>query len=296
MGEHATLQLSLRRNLEIKLLTTSKEVSLRRLRGFSAPVGAKADVINSVDELLVKLSASPDEKSEHIVLHDLSIPLTDDQLRTLSSLARVYRIGPVGSVGSANTIPGTQAELQAECRLADFFESIIVRRALPHIWSWPPTMRPENLLGWGHAVTQWQPKHGTELAEVGRSFHESLALTGNGRRLIELLTHQALTRLPILDLEVSEATFGCDGAVILMSLTCEFTGAGDINLPAIAAEIRAYQLPLATLTNHGANQIEIMGVAAGNPNLPIAGAGMLLLLDREKRLSTPPSATLPRAV
>ena len=296
MGVHSVLQVSLRRNLEIKLLTASKDVSLRRLRGFSAPVGARADVVGSVDELFDKLQTGNGKKAENIVIHDLSLAMSDDQLRKLNTLARVYRVGPVGSVGSANAVAGTHTEFQAECRLVDFFDSIILRRALPHIWGWPPAMQPENLLGWGHAVTNWQPHHGRELAEVAKSFHHSLALTGNGRRLIELLSHQSSTRLPLLNIEVGEATFGCDGAVVLMSLKCQYVGAGDINVAALAAEIRSYQLPLASLTYHGANRLEIMAVASGNPSLPVASSGTLLLLDRENEAAAPTTATLPRAV
>jgi hypothetical protein len=81
-----------------------------------------------------------------------------------------------------------------------------------------------------------------------------------------------------------------------MSLKCQYVGAGDINVAALAAEIRSYQLPLASLTYHGANRLEIMAVASGNPSLPVASSGTLLLLDRENEAAALTTATLPRAV
>ncbi len=285
-----------RGNLEIKLLTTSKDVSLRRLRGFAAPVGAKADIIGSIDELLTKLKNGSIDSFSNIVLHDTAVRITDDQLRQLNKMARVYRIGPIGSVGSANAVTGTHTEFQIECGLAEFFDSIIVRRALPHVWCWPSSLRAENLLGWGHATTSWSANQPQELAEVAQNFHQSIALTGSGRRLIELLTHQAATRIPELDLVVTDATFGCDGALILMSLKCQLNSASEPDLAALAAEIRSYQMPVAGMIYHGGNSVEIIGMAAGNPSLPIAATGTLLLLNRDQRQGEKTASPLPRAV
>lgn len=296
LGDYSALQLLLRGNLEIKLLTTSKDVSLRRLRGFAAPVGAKADIVSSIEELLTKLKNGDGKQIANIVLHDTSIPVSDDQLRQLNKMARVYRIGPVGSVGSANAVSGTHTEFQIECGLAEFFDSIIVRRSLPHVWGWPPTLHAENLLGWGHAITKWHANQGQDLAEVAQKFHQSIALTGNGRRLIELLSHQASSRLPVLDLEVGEATFGCDGSLVLMSLKCQYNGDNKPDLAALALELRTYQMPMAGLIYHGANCVEIMGVAPGNPNLPIAALGTLLLLNRDQEYAQKAPSALPRAV
>src|SRR5690606_8586380 len=81
-------------NFDLKLLTSSKEVGLRRLRSYSASLGGGAQIFGTFEDLrnvLEKLGHKTAEKpTESIVLYDDSVGLAKEQLKEIEKRARLF--------------------------------------------------------------------------------------------------------------------------------------------------------------------------------------------------------------
>src|SRR5438128_2371177 len=90
---------------DLKLLTSSKEVGLRRLRTYAAALGGGAQIFHTYEDLRRNLESTFTGRRKNIVLHDGTVPLTSPQMLELQHFGRVFVLQPQGQVAK----PGVPA-------------------------------------------------------------------------------------------------------------------------------------------------------------------------------------------
>jgi hypothetical protein len=249
---------------DLKLLTASKEVGLRRLRSYAASLGGGAQIFNSYDDLRRSLEANfTGRRAASIVLHDDTIPLGPTQFEALTRVARVFvlhrpderRLAAVPPAGA----PCWGMESYMQCTLGTFLESPLVRMCMAQLCTGGAPFHLEHLLRWGHASQTWVAKAGERtVGDASFAFIKSLNLTGEARRLTEMFTHFLEASLPALGLAKECVTFGSDGLLTMVTARCtEERGA---NPQAITAELRVHDFPIAVSNRLGERRCEVAGL------------------------------------
>lgn len=284
--------------VDIKLLTTSKDVSLRRLRNFVAPLGGTSQIFHAYEDVLKYLQTVPKPRTQNIIIHDHTVVLTDSELQQLQLLCRVFTLKPEATKNTpAATPPSTDllSETYAECSLNTFFESPVIRRSMAQLVLWPPMFDAGALLGWGHSTQTWQAQSKSRLSEASIAFTRGLCLSGEGRRLVEVFSHHLQTRLPSLQVEVNEVTFGSDGMLVMVSADCQVKPGHDLELATIVDDLRQHQLPINIINHKAADRIEIIGLYYPFFAPPQKGEGVILVFNRQPQQSQIVPAPMPVA-
>ena len=271
--------------VDIKLLTTSKEVGLRRLRNFVAPLGGTSQIFHAYEDILKHLQSATKPRTQNVIIHDHTVALTQAELQKLQLLSRVFLLKPQVTKNSSPVIPiaaDLLSETYAECSLTGFFESPVLRRSMTQLMLWPPKFDAGSLLGWGHASQTWKAQSKGELSEASIAFTRGLCLSGEGRRLVEVFTHHLQTRLPNKQLEVNEVTFGSDGMLVMVSADCQVTPGHDLDLAMIVDDLRQHQLPINIVNHKIADRVEITGLYYPF-SVPSKSTGGIILVFHQQR-------------
>ena len=268
-------------NCELKLLTTSKDVGLRRWRSFAAAFGGTGQIFNAVTDLLQHLNTGKQGANKPIVIYDQTLLLSALDLTRLQQRCRLFFLRPPLTDSGINlpvaTAPAWAAEAYLQCSLAALLESPVVRASLMRLVVHGRAFRIESLLRWGYAMQTCEAS-GQALDRVSLAFNRSLNLNGEARRLSEMFTHFIQARVSQLGLRSELVTFGFDGILTLVAARCEVQGPLDIH--AVAAELRVNDMHI-TMTNRlSGNYLEIAGLF--HPQISSAGKNerMLLVLNR----------------
>ena len=269
--------------VDIKLLTTSKDVGLRRLRNFVAPLGGTSQIFHAYEDVLKQLQTATKSRTQNIIIHDHTVALTQSELQTLQLLSRVFTLKPpVTKMPPAATPPGAEllSEMYAECSLSGFFESPVLRRSMAQLVLWPPRFDAGALLGWGHATQTWKAQSKSGLSQASIAFSRGLCLSGEGRRLVEVFTHHLQTRLPSRQVEVNEVTFGSDGMLVMVSADCQVNPGHDLELGTIVDDLRQHQLPINIVNHKASNRFEIIGLYYPFSAPSQSAGGVILVFNR----------------
>ncbi len=255
-------------NFDLKLLTASKDVGLRRLRSYSASLGGGAQIFHTHEDLRRHLEHLHQERGachhQSIVLHDHSVPLSPAQLAELATRARIFALDqPLGSAPRLPQEDSTQWTLEAylRCSLATFLDSPVVRLSMAHMCRAGRPFGLAQLLRWGHAQTTWQLSGGQgthAISDAGLQFTRQLNLTGEGRRLVEMFSHFASARLQSLGLTSDAVTFGSDGLLIVATARCH--AASDLSVRSVCEELRVHDFPIAVVNRINQHEYEIGGL------------------------------------
>lgn len=212
-------------NFDLKLLTASKEVGLRRLRSYSAALGAGAQIFNTWDDLRRNVESAFNGCRANIVLHDNSVPLTPAQVHELQRFSRVFILQRPEQdnrvVVPANGAPCWDVESYMQCSLAAFLDSPVVRMSMAQMCKAGQPFHLNQLLRWGHAVSTWNKNPRTEVDDASYAFVKNLSLAGEGRRLAEMFTHFLVSSLPGFGVTKESVTFGADGLLVTVIATCQ---------------------------------------------------------------------------
>lgn len=284
--------------VDIKLLTTSKDVGLRRLRNFVAPLGGTSQIFHAYEDVLKHLQTAAKPRTQNIVIHDHTVVLTTTELQQLQLLCRVFTLKSQATKNTPAATPQSAdllSEAYAECSLNAFFESPVVRRSMAQLVLWPPKFEAGALLGWGHASQTWKAQSKSGLSEASVAFTRGLCLSGEGRRLVEVFSHHLQTRLPSLQVEVNEVTFGSDGMLVMVSADCQVKPGHDLELATIVDDLRQHQLPINIIHHKAADRFEIIGLyypfSAPSQN----GGSVILVFNRQREQGQTVPAAIPVA-
>ena len=284
--------------VDIKLLTTSKDVGLRRLRNFVAPLGGTSQIFHAFEDVLRHLQTATRPRIQSIIIHDHTVALTNAELMKLQRLSRVFTLQPQMTKDTqavASPSADLLSEMHAECSLIGFFESPVLRRSMAQLVLWPPKFNAGALLGWGHATQIWKAQSKSGLSEASIAFTRGLSLSGEGRRLVEVFTHHLQTRLPNLQAEVNEVTFGSDGMLVMVSADCQVKPGHGLELDKIVDDLRQHQLPINIVNHKAADRFEIIGLYYPFSAPSKSGGGVILVFNRQQEQSQIVPAPMPVA-
>lgn len=285
-------------HFDLKLLTSSKEVGLRRWRSYAAVLGGSASIFHSYDELYRHLDTDPGNQhaTSRIVLHDHSIELNTTRLEALQRLARVFLLQPAKQQESlpAATSPYWSAESYIRCSTTAMLENPIVRMSLAQM----VTQRAfylEQLLRWGYSSSIWHESDANSLAEHGIKFMRQLALVGESRRLAEMFNHFLHTHLHRLNLVKRRVIFGSDGLLVCVVAQCE--PLANFDLRNAVAELEVHEFPMAVINQLAQGRgLEIAGLYSPIMASEIASERVMMVFRKaDVALSTPNLAIIEKA-
>jgi hypothetical protein len=273
-------------NFDLKLLTSSKEVGLRRLRSYAAALGGGASIFHSHDELRKSLEASasePQTAAFNIVLHDSTLDLAAAEIGELQKRARVFILQrPDETDGKLPPpkAPCWTSESYFRCTLAAFLESPVVRMSMAQMCKGGQPFRLEHLLRWGHAASTWNHEDKTSVADHGISFIHGLSLAGEGRRLTEMFSHFIQARLKGLQLSKQRVIFGSDGLLLTVIAHCRPEPGMDLRT--VVEELKVHDFPIAVVNRLDGDQtVEIAGLYYPFTLPEIAAERILMVFNKE---------------
>ena len=280
---------------EMKLLTTSKEVGLRRLRSYAASLGGSASIFHSYDELYKHLSVcnTTELTSRQVVLHDHTIKLSAQQIAALQKLARVFVLQ---AAQREEALPGPmdiswQTESYYQCSMHALLDSPVVRMTMAQMLSLERPFHIEHLLRWGHAASTWKESDAVTLGDHSLDFIRGLALTGEARRLVEMFNHFIQTRLDHLNLKKHQVVFGSDGLLMSISVHCDLPPR--LDLRKIVDELRVHAFPIAAVnTQTATNTLEIAGLFYPHIMPEISAERIIMVFRKEHQERPKVSASL----
>lgn len=273
-------------NFDLKLLTSSKEVGLRRLRSYAAALGGGASIFHSYEELRKSLEASASDRQAatfNIVLSDSTLDLAPTEVEGLQKRARVFILQRPDE--TTDRLPPPQApcwtsESYFRCTLAAFLESPVVRMSMAQMCKGGQPFRLEHLLRWGHAASTWNHEDKTSVADHGISFIHGLSLAGEGRRLTEMFSHFIQARLKGLQLSKQRVIFGSDGLLLTVIARCRPEPGMDLR--AVVEELKVHDFPIAIVNRLDFGQtVEIAGLYYPFTLPEIAAERIIMLFSKE---------------
>jgi hypothetical protein len=121
-------------NCELKLLTTSKDVGLRRWRTFTAALGASGQIFHAINDLLLQLGSRRPNSCVPIVIYDQTLALTPQDLSRLQACCRLFILRPPSLFSDISvplpTAPAWAAEAYLQCSLNALMDSPVLRMSL----------------------------------------------------------------------------------------------------------------------------------------------------------------------
>lgn len=274
-------------HFDLKLLTASKDVGLRRLRSYAASLGGGAQIFHSFEDLRRHLEATAGNRQQSVVLHDNTLPITAAETATLACLSRVFHLHqPQGLADQQMPLPSSPCwELESfmRCSLPMLLDSQVVRMSMANLVKAEGAFHLEHLLRWGHAAQCWtatagesQDERAKSLADASMAFIRSLSLAGEARRLTEMASHFLQSRLRGLGLTPESATFGADGLTTTVITRC--AADRSLRLSTVAEDLRVHDFPVAIVNRLEDGQIEIAALHhSGHP----AGSERIVMIFRK---------------
>jgi hypothetical protein len=273
-------------NFDLKLLTSSKEVGLRRLRSYAAALGGGASIFHSYEDLRKNLETSASERHPaafNIVLHDSTLDLAPAQIAELRRRARIFILQRPDEADGRLPPPKAAcwtSESYFRCSLAVFLDSPVVRMSMAQMCKGGQPFRLEHLLRWGHAASTWNLEDKASVADHGISFIHGLSLAGEGRRLTEMFSHFIQARLKGLLLSKQRVVFGSDGLLLTVIAHCRPEPGMD--LKAVVEELKVHDFPIAVVNRlDGGATVEIAGLYYPFTLPEIAAERIIMLFGKE---------------
>jgi len=239
-----------------KLLTTSQEVSLRRLRSYAVSIGGMGELYQNIPDLMASFS---EDKLPSIVLIDSTCQLTDETLTDLRAHCKVMIIDST----SFNTKPpklGHQiydVVTYIQGTLLGFLNAPICRINAAKLCDQNSPLELTTLLRWGHARLTWTQANANTATEVGHKFIKNYRLTSNWRSTVEMFCHfsECLSKKQIFaNLKVD---FASDGLMLASVLRCKVKGDIKEAIYKINSELRVYRFSIAAINQISEDELEI---------------------------------------
>jgi hypothetical protein len=270
-------------NYEIRLLTASKEIGLRRLRSYTASLGCGAQIFHSFQDLQTALESAGEARARCIILHDCSIHLTSQKLSALARLARVFVIDQP-QTGSAvmlpvETSPYWKQEAYFRCTLNTFLDSPVIRMAMAQLCQPETPFQIGNLLRWGTTEHTWQSFADISLSDAGLQFVRKLNLAGPCRRLTEMFTHFTHINLHSLGIDVEDVRFASDGIMTALIARCRMQESVPIGY--LASELRVHEFYAGVVNKTSETGLEIGALFHQNPLQEDGQEKIVLTLDKD---------------
>lgn len=268
---------------DLKLLTPSREVGLRRLRTYAAAIGGNAAIFHSYNELIKNLSSSERSAACEIVLYDSTCLLNAEELRQLHCLARVFTIQNPNlhqAAATELTSSGSSAGI-FYCTLESFLASPVARMSLVAISRRDQVFCSEHVLQWGFASQKWPTNREITLAAATYNFTKALALTGKARHLAEMFAHFLQVHMQALGLVQREVVFAADGLTVSITARCNLSPSFDIKK--LIKLLQEHAFPIAMINIQASFEtIELVGLVTAEQNAEKPEERLILVFNNSQ--------------
>lgn len=269
-------------SFDLKLLTSSKEIGLRRLRSYAASLGAGAQIYNSYDDLFRHLSTNVPSPGKSVVIHDGTITLQAAELENLTKLTRVFLLSRPDELSKALPPDGAPCwglESYMRCSLNALLDSPIMRVSMSNLCKPGAPVRLDNLLRWGHASQLWHKGDQLDVAEHGLQFVKSLNLVGESRRLAEMFSHFLQSRIHELGLTEESVIFGADGLLTMVVARCKADPR--MSVRAVTQELKVHEFTVAVLNRSGPDHVELAALYYPFQNPSVLEERIVMVLNKK---------------
>lgn len=271
-------------NFEIRLLTSSKDIGLRKLRSYTAALGSGAQIFHSVQDLQTAIESHNEPRIRSIILNDGSVHLTSNELTTLAKKSRVFVIDQP-KVGNNTDLPTDTSviwkqEAYFRCSLTTFLESPVIRMSMAQLCQPTSEFSISNLLRWGATEHLWKSSENRSLPDTGLNFVRTLNLAGECRRITEMFTHFIHINLDNLGITVDSVRFSSDGIMTALIAKCKLQR--QVQISYLARELRVHDFYAGIVNKTGADELEIGALFYQNPLQEDGQEKIVLTLDKDR--------------
>ncbi len=271
-------------NYVVRLLTSSKEIGLRRLRSYTAALGSGAQIFHSYQDLLLAIELSRSQRVRNIILHDSSVYLTSQEMNTLSKLARIFVIDqPRANEPSDLPVEASviwKQEAYFRCSINTFLDSPVIRMAMAQLCQPKTAFSIGNLLRWGATEHYWSTTSEESLSDTGLNFVRKLNLAGECRRITEMFTHFTYINLQSLGMDVESVRFSSDGILTALIARCKLKDS--VAITYLASELRIHDFYAGLVNKISDKEIEIGALFHQNPLQEEGQEKIVVTLDKDQ--------------
>ena len=270
-------------NYEVRLLTSSKDIGLRRLRSYTAALGSGAQIFHSYQDLQLAIESSHSQRVRNIILHDSSVYLTSQEIMTLAKHARIFVIDQPRA-NEPTSLPADTSVLWKQeayfrCSLNTFLDSPVIRMAMAQLCQPQTSFSIGNLLRWGATEQYWRTSSPESLSDAGLNFVRKLNLAGECRRITEMFTHYTHVNLHNLGIEVESVRFSSDGILTALIARCKLKD--NVAISYLASELRIHDFYAGVVNKISDKDIEIGALFHQNPLQEDGQEKIVVTLDKD---------------
>jgi hypothetical protein len=265
----------------IKLLSSTQEVGLRRLRSYAASIGGGALIYSDYNKIIYDLERAELPRSHHIVVYDDSLPLSDTQMTRLKTHARIFHLSEPQSVAMLSPVEDEgcwSQESYLQCNIKTMIDSPVVRVCMAQLCHPTAPLYLQNLLRWGHAYLDWTPACGVDISRSGLDFTRKFNLAGEWRRLMEMFCHFVTTRCQALELPVESVRFASDG--VLLAAVAKSGVLPKFHPRNLIDELRVHSFPIVAVNRQQSGEFEF--AAFYTPFHPLSNGSDTVVLSFAK--------------
>lgn len=271
-------------NFEIRLLTSSKDIGLRRLRSYTAALGSGAQIFHSVQDLQTAIESHNEPRVRSIILHDGSIHLTTLEITTLAKKSRIFILDQP-RVSNNVVLPAESSvfwkqEAYLRCSLQTFLESPVIRMSMAQLCQPGTPFSISNLLRWGATEHFWNAAENRSLSDTGLNFVRTLNLPGECRRITEMFTHFIHINLENLGITVDSVRFSSDGIMTALIAKCRLQQ--QVQISYLTSELRVHDFYAGVINKTGDDELEIGALFYQNPLQEDGQEKIVLTLDKDR--------------
>ncbi len=270
-------------NYEVRLLTSSKDIGLRRLRSYTAALGCGAQIFHSYQDLLLAIDSSQTQRVRNIILHDSSVYLSTQEVTSLAKRARIFvidqpRVNELTNLPVDTSVLWKQ-EAYFRCSLSTFLESPVIRMTMAQLCQPETSFSIGNLLRWGATEQYWNQTSTESLSDTGINFVRKLNLAGECRRITEMFTHYTHVNLHSLGIDVDSVRFSSDGILTALIARCKLKD--NVAISYLASELRIHDFYAGVVNKISDKDIEIGALFHQNPLQEDGQEKIVVTLDKD---------------
>ena len=244
---------------ELTLLSSSKELSIRKLRSYCASLGGNGQILSCFDDWQRQLRQTHESGIPQVILYDTVLGLSMKQIEHLRMAGVFFVIDSqreTTCLTKTNFFPW-QHDSYCISQLDAVFQSPVIRfylakRILEH-----KTFCLSHLMRWGHAAQTWTLGSNLETSDLALKFCRTLKLNGEPRRVTEMASHFLEVFPRQFNLQVEKVTYASDGITTGVIAELRYNTQGAWAYPQLVEEINQFSFPIAVMNHLGHHRIEL---------------------------------------
>lgn len=244
------------------VVSHSKSIGLRQVRGFAASLGGSAHIVREEDKI-AEICQNP--QGPLVIIHDCDFTLTEPTLKLFDAAKHIIYVNPKSALAPYKTLGKTSF---LESPINQIFDSHFLRAALTQI-AIKDHYNHEKLLRWGRVHNTWDVVDDNKnfIADMALEFSKKYSLKSTWRRCLEMFIHITEAGLEHYNVRPSQFSLASDGMILLGQLECKIENKlSEQDLLTLMADFRRHGFPVTIANLKSDNIIEITVGTEGEMN------------------------------